>query len=106
MYVLSLILLIIVVAENCYGDISSMFLLLPVKALRTVVVYSAAKSNAKKVSLELGGKSPLIIFSDCDIDRAVRYVSRLHALLYLRFITESCSYDQICVKRCAFVARC
>jgi len=37
--------------------------------------YSAARSNVKKVSLELGGKSPLIIFSDCDIDRAVRFVS-------------------------------
>ena len=28
----------------------------------------------KKCSLELGGKSPLIIFSDCDMDRAVRQV--------------------------------
>ncbi|KAA8579914.1 hypothetical protein FQN60_005449 [Etheostoma spectabile] len=28
--------------------------------------------NLKKVSLELGGKSPLIIFSDCDMDKAVR----------------------------------
>jgi len=44
--------------------------------VHVVIVYSAAKSNAKKVSLELGGKSPLIIFSDCDVDRAVRYVSR------------------------------
>ena len=35
---------------------------------------SAAMSNLKKVSLELGGKSPLIIFSDCDMDRAVRQV--------------------------------
>lgn len=31
-------------------------------------------SNLKKVSLELGGKSPLIIFSDCDMDKAVRMV--------------------------------
>uniref|UniRef100_A0A4W5LEY6 Aldehyde dehydrogenase 1 family member L2 n=1 Tax=Hucho hucho TaxID=62062 RepID=A0A4W5LEY6_9TELE len=31
-----------------------------------------ALSNLKKVSLELGGKSPLIIFSDCDMDKAVR----------------------------------
>lgn len=37
------------------------------------IMQSAAKSNAKKVSLELGGKSPLIIFADCDVDRAVRF---------------------------------
>merc|ERR1711936_1123617 len=36
------------------------------------IMESAAKSNIKKVSLELGGKSPLIIFSDFDIDRAVK----------------------------------
>jgi len=35
---------------------------------------TCADSNLKKVSLELGGKSPLIIFGDCDIDRAVRMV--------------------------------
>ena len=35
---------------------------------------SAAESNVKKVSLELGGKSPLIIFNDCDLDKAVRLV--------------------------------
>ena len=35
---------------------------------------SCAVSNLKKVSLELGGKSPLIIFSDCELDKAVRMV--------------------------------
>uniref|UniRef100_A0A915CZH8 Aldehyde dehydrogenase domain-containing protein n=1 Tax=Ditylenchus dipsaci TaxID=166011 RepID=A0A915CZH8_9BILA len=30
------------------------------------------KSNVKKVSLELGGKSPLIIFSDVDLNRVAR----------------------------------
>ncbi|ETN68249.1 aldehyde dehydrogenase family protein, partial [Necator americanus] len=35
-------------------------------------IFSCARSNIKKVSLELGGKSPLIIFADCDIDRAVK----------------------------------
>ncbi|XP_052781416.1 cytosolic 10-formyltetrahydrofolate dehydrogenase-like [Mya arenaria] len=36
------------------------------------IMESCAKVNVKKVGLELGGKSPLIIFSDCDIDKAVR----------------------------------
>ncbi|XP_033116577.1 cytosolic 10-formyltetrahydrofolate dehydrogenase-like [Anneissia japonica] len=36
------------------------------------IMKSCAESNLKKVSLELGGKSPLIVFSDCDLDRAVR----------------------------------
>uniref|UniRef100_A0A3Q3IUM7 10-formyltetrahydrofolate dehydrogenase n=1 Tax=Monopterus albus TaxID=43700 RepID=A0A3Q3IUM7_MONAL len=36
------------------------------------IMKSCAISNVKKVSLELGGKSPLIIFSDCDMDKAVR----------------------------------
>ena len=36
------------------------------------IMKSAAESNIKKVSLELGGKSPLIIFGDCDMDKAVK----------------------------------
>lgn len=36
---------------------------------------SCAVSNLKKVSLELGGKSPLIVFNDCELDKAVRMVS-------------------------------
>jgi formyltetrahydrofolate dehydrogenase len=35
---------------------------------------SAASSNLKKVSLELGGKSPLIVFDDCDLEKAVAQV--------------------------------
>ncbi|KAK8387245.1 hypothetical protein O3P69_018098 [Scylla paramamosain] len=37
-----------------------------------VIMKSCAVSNLKKVSLELGGKSPFIIFADCDLDKAVR----------------------------------
>nr|XP_008542500.1 PREDICTED: cytosolic 10-formyltetrahydrofolate dehydrogenase [Equus przewalskii] len=38
----------------------------------TSVPSSCALSNVKKVSLELGGKSPLIIFADCDLSKAVQ----------------------------------
>lgn len=38
------------------------------------ILRGSADSNLKKVSLELGGKSPLIIFSDANFDRAVRLV--------------------------------
>lgn len=37
---------------------------------------AAARSNLKPVSLELGGKSPLIIFDDADIDTAVELAQR------------------------------
>ena len=40
------------------------------------IMESAARSNLKPVSLELGGKSPLIIFDDADVDMAVN-LSRL-----------------------------
>ncbi|XP_059155330.1 aldehyde dehydrogenase, mitochondrial-like [Physella acuta] len=36
------------------------------------VMTAAAQSNLKRVSLELGGKSPLIVFADCDIDFATK----------------------------------
>jgi aldehyde dehydrogenase (NAD+) len=39
------------------------------------VMAAAAKSNLKHVSLELGGKSPSILFDDCDIDNAVLHNS-------------------------------
>lgn len=37
-----------------------------------IIMESAARSNLKKVSLELGGKSPLVVFDDADIDEAVQ----------------------------------
>lgn len=33
---------------------------------------AAAQSNLKKVSLELGGKSPLVVMDDADVDEAVK----------------------------------
>src|SRR5712692_9921575 len=36
-----------------------------------LVMAAAAKSNLKRVSLELGGKSPNVVFADADLDAAV-----------------------------------
>lgn len=38
------------------------------------IMTTCAQSNIKKCSLELGGKSPLVIFADCDLDKAIKYV--------------------------------
>lgn len=34
------------------------------------IMQAAARSNLKPVSLELGGKSPLIVFDDADVNKA------------------------------------
>ncbi|KAI0070004.1 aldehyde dehydrogenase [Panus rudis PR-1116 ss-1] len=39
------------------------------------IMEAAAKTNLKKVTLELGGKSPNIIFDDADIDQAVEWAA-------------------------------
>merc|ERR1719239_549344 len=35
-----------------------------------LVMAAAAKSNLKRVALELGGKSPLVVMDDCDLEKA------------------------------------
>ena len=52
-----------------------------------VFINSCAVSNAKRVSLELGGKSPLIVFGDCDMDKAVRQVPILILIPILLLLT-------------------
>jgi aldehyde dehydrogenase (NAD+) len=39
------------------------------------VMEAAARSNLKNVTLELGGKSPNIIFNDCNIEQAIAWAS-------------------------------
>ncbi|GAB1313559.1 aldehyde dehydrogenase (NAD(P)(+)) ald5 [Madurella fahalii] len=39
------------------------------------IMKAAAESNLKKVTLELGGKSPNIVFNDADIDEAISWVN-------------------------------
>lgn len=45
------------------------------------VMEAAAKSNLKNVTLELGGKSPNIVFDDADLEEVVGWSS--HGLLYV-----------------------
>ena len=47
------------------------------------IMEAAAKSNLKRVTLELGGKSPNIIFDDADLDQDVNWA--FHGLLYAFF---------------------
>ena len=51
------------------------------------IMKAAAASNLKNVTLELGGKSPTIIFDDADIDQAVKWAA--HGILSVNtFIVE------------------
>lgn len=43
-------------------------------------IMSRAASNMKRITLELGGKGPLIVFNDADIDKAVRFTAK-HGLV-------------------------
>jgi aldehyde dehydrogenase (NAD+) len=39
------------------------------------IMKAAASSNLKKITLELGGKSPVIVFNDADIDAAIDWAN-------------------------------
>ncbi|XP_044121824.1 retinal dehydrogenase 1 isoform X1 [Neovison vison] len=62
---------------------------------------AAGKSNLKRVTLELGGKSPCIVFADADLDNAVEFAH--HGLFYhqgqcciaaSRLFVEESIYDE------------
>lgn len=38
-----------------------------------LIMQMAAKSNMKAVTLELGGKSPLLVFDDCDLEQTAKW---------------------------------
>jgi aldehyde dehydrogenase (NAD+) len=53
-----------------HGDVSKVAFTGSTQVGKKIMEY-AAQSNLKKVSLELGGKSPLVVFDDVDLDEAV-----------------------------------
>ncbi|XP_017460884.1 PREDICTED: aldehyde dehydrogenase family 2 member B4, mitochondrial-like, partial [Rhagoletis zephyria] len=70
------------------------------------ILAASARSNLKRVTLELGGKSPLVVFEDADVEQAARlafaalFVSNgqvcccgsrtyVHASIYEQFVEET-----------------
>jgi aldehyde dehydrogenase (NAD+) len=45
------------------------------------IMEAAARTNLKNVTLELGGKSPNIIFDDADLEQAIDWTA--HGILYV-----------------------
>ena len=39
------------------------------------VMETASRTNLKRVTLELGGKSPVLVFDDADLEQAVKYTA-------------------------------
>ena len=74
-------------------------------------IIDAARGNLKKVSLELGGKSPVIVFADADIEAAITGIAQgifSHAgqvcIAGSRLYVEESVYDQV-VEGVAKIAR-
>jgi len=66
------------------------------------IMKDAADTNLKRVTLELGGKSPNIVFADSDIETAAKFA--YHALFFnmgqcctagSRLMVEDAAYDQV-----------
>eukprot|EP01100_Stratorugosa_tubuloviscum_P006432 TRINITY_DN277_c0_g1_i2.p1 TRINITY_DN277_c0_g1~~TRINITY_DN277_c0_g1_i2.p1 ORF type:complete len:528 (+),score=274.24 TRINITY_DN277_c0_g1_i2:78-1661(+) len=76
-----------------------------------LIMQSSARSNLKRVTLELGGKSPNIVFADADIEAAIQGA---HVGIFLnqgqcccagsRLFVEESIYDQV-VERSAQLAK-
>jgi aldehyde dehydrogenase (NAD+) len=49
------------------------------------ILKASAESNLKVVTLELGGKSPTVIFDDADLDQAIKWASA--GILYVARFT-------------------
>ncbi|XP_007454564.1 PREDICTED: retinal dehydrogenase 1 isoform X2 [Lipotes vexillifer] len=72
-----------------------------IKEVGKMIKEAAGKSNLKRVTLELGGKSPCIVFADADLDSAVAFAH--HGVFYhqgqcciaaSRLFVEESIYDE------------
>ena len=73
-----------------------------------LIMEAAAKTNLKRVTLELGGKSPNIVFADADMDQAIEGA---HFALFFnqgqcccagsRLFVEEKVYDEVVEKSAA-----
>ena len=60
-----------------------------------IIKQAAGASNLKRVTLELGGKSPLIILDDADIDKAVEMA---HFALFFNMGQCCCAGSRLMVQ--------
>jgi phenylacetaldehyde dehydrogenase len=67
-----------------------------------LVMQAAAKSNLKRISLELGGKSPNVIFADANLSRSIKgatwavfSTAGQECVAGSRLFVESAVYDQV-----------
>ena len=54
-----------------------------------IIQQTAGASNLKRVTLELGGKSPIIILDDVNVDQAVELA---HNGLFFNAVSRQCRY--------------
>ncbi len=66
------------------------------------IILQAAASNMKKVSLELGGKSPVVVFPDADLERVIPGAARgafflqgQNCMAGTRLLVHADVYDQV-----------
>ena len=61
---------------------------------------AAAKSNLKKVTLELGGKSPSIVFADADGKEYI--TAKIHISIQLKYVWDTLLHSAPCLHTTAF----
>jgi aldehyde dehydrogenase (NAD+) len=64
-----------------------------------LIMEAAAKSNLKRVSLELGGKSPNVVFEDADMDQAIE---GCHQALFFNQGQACCAGSRLYVEEKAY----